>query len=175
MSRRRADREDPRERLGREAFIATFVTANRFDADSERACRIEELSHGRYSILWVLCRSDDPAGVPMRQLADGLLHRRSDVSRLVDQLHTLGLVTRQPSPEDRRVSLVTPTPQGRKAFEDLTARIKELHRRHWSPLQNHELEQLIHLLNKALWRDEFGTFRELPAAELPESPASDRR
>jgi DNA-binding MarR family transcriptional regulator len=161
--------------LGREAFIATFVTANRFDADIERACRTEELSHGHYSILWVLCLSDAPAGVPMGQLADGLLHRRSDVSRLVDRLHSLGLVTRQPSPEDRRVALVAPTPHGRKVFEDLTAQIKELHRRHWSPLQNDELEQLIHLLNKALWRDEFGTFRELPAAERPEAPTSDRR
>jgi DNA-binding MarR family transcriptional regulator len=167
--------EDLLDRLGREAFIATFVTANRFDADIERACRHEGLSHGHYSILWVLCLSDAPDGLPMGELADGLLHRGSDVSRLVDRLHTLGLVTREPSPDDRRVALVAPTSDGRRVFERLTARIKALHRHQWAPLQNDELQQLIHLLNKALWREEFGTFKELPAAALPETPNPDRR
>ncbi|MEZ5145440.1 MAG: MarR family winged helix-turn-helix transcriptional regulator, partial [Acidimicrobiales bacterium] len=62
-----------------------------------------------------------------------------------------GYVTRAPAPDDRRRVLVAPTAAGRTVFERLTTQIKALHRRQWAALDADELEQLIHLLNKALW------------------------
>lgn len=148
-----APREDPIDRLGRDAFITTFVASNRLADQLEQLCRAEGITHAQYTALWVLCLSDAPDGLPMGALVDGLLHRKADATRLVNVLLDGGYVTREPSPGDRRVVLVRPTPAGRRLFERLTKEIKALHRRQWAALDADELHQLIGLLNKALWSD----------------------
>jgi DNA-binding MarR family transcriptional regulator len=45
--------------------------------------------------------------------------------------------------------LVSPTEQGLRLFDRLTAEIKALHRRQWGLLDKDELRELIRLLNKA--------------------------
>ncbi len=141
--------EDRRDRLGRDAFISLFLASNRFTEQIEQCCRTEGVSHPQYTVLWVLCLADAPDGLPMGALADGLLNRAADATRLVDRLLTAGLVTRQPAPGDRRVVLVAPTVRGRAIFERLTARIKALHRTQWSGLTLEELRELTRLLNTA--------------------------
>ncbi len=151
------DREELIDRLGRDAFITTFIVSNRFTEDLEQCCRAEGISHALYAALWVLCLAEAPDGLPMGALADGLLTRAADTTRLVDRLVKQRLVTRRPSNDDRRVVLVSATTRGRQLFERLTAEIKALHRRQWATLDTDELRQLIHLLNKALWAGEPAT------------------
>jgi len=50
-------------------------------------------------------------------LADSLLLSRSGVTRLVDRMAQAGLVCREASPEDRRVSYVVLTPEGRATLD----------------------------------------------------------
>lgn len=151
------ERESSRDRLGREAFISLFVTSNQFTEQIEQACRTEGISHPQYTVLWVLCLADAPSGLPMGALADGLLTRAADATRLVDRLLAAGLVTRSPSPEDRRVVLVAPTDLGRRAFERVTSEIKALHRRQWGALEVGELRELVRLLNKARFFNQPGS------------------
>jgi DNA-binding MarR family transcriptional regulator len=151
MPKKNSPRESRADRLGREAFISLFVTSSRFTADIEQLCKAEGISHSQYSILWVLCLADDPDGLPMGALADGLLHRSADATRLVDRLLTSGHVTRTPKTNDRRVVIVAPTKLGRATFERLTEQIKALHRQQWAGLTLTELDELNRLLNKALW------------------------
>src|SRR5271165_730247 len=148
------EREELIDRLGRDAFITTFIASNRFTEDLEQCCRAEGISHALYAALWVLCLADAPEGLPMGALADGLLTRAADTTRLVDRLVKQQLATRKASKTDRRVVLVSATPQGRQRFERLTAEIKALHRRQWAALTNDEIRQVIRLLNKALWTGE---------------------
>ena len=122
-------REDLIDRLGRDAYITTFVASNRLTDEIEQLCRAEGISHAQYSALWVLCLADAPDGLPMGALVDGLLHRKADATRLVNILLDGGYVTREPSPGDRRVVLVKPTTAGQQLFERLTRSIKALHRR----------------------------------------------
>ena len=147
------DREELIDRLGRDAFITTFVVSNRFTEEIEQCCRAEGISHALYVALWVLCLADAPDGLPMGALADGLLTRAADTTRLVDRLVKLRLATRRPSLADRRVVLVSATSRGRQLFERVTAEIKALHRRQWAALTTEELRALTRLLNKALWTD----------------------
>jgi DNA-binding MarR family transcriptional regulator len=147
------EREALIDRLGRDAFITTFIVSNRFTEDLEQCCRAEGISHALYVALWVLCLADAPDGLPMGALADGLLTRAADTTRLVDRLVKQRLASRKPSKADRRVVLVNATSQGRELFERLTAEIKALHRRQWASLTNHELREVTGLLNKALWTD----------------------
>ena len=63
--------------------------------------------------LWVLCLADDPdAGLPIGAVADGLLNRASDTTRLIDRLERAGLAERFPNPADRRGVLVRATRAG---------------------------------------------------------------
>jgi len=143
------ERETLQDRLGREAFISLFLASKQFDEQIEALCRAEGISHSQYTVLWVLCLADAPGGLPMGALADGLLTRSADATRLIDRLLAGGHVIRELSPGDRRVVLVSPTEQGLHLFERLTAEIKALHRRQWRALDKDELRDLIRLLNKA--------------------------
>jgi len=143
------ERETWQDRLGREAYISLFLASNQFNEQMEQVCRAEGISHPQYTVLWVLCLAESPGGLPMGALADGLLTRAADATRLVDRLLAAGHVTRAPSPSDRRVVLVSPTAQGLALFERLTAEIKALHRRQWGALTKDELRELARLLNLA--------------------------
>ncbi len=144
---------EPREvRLARDAHVNVLVAANRFADEMERRCRADGISHAQYVALWVLCLSDDADdGLPMRALADGLLNRASDTTRLVDRLVDAGLAERFPSPGDRRLVLVRATAAGHDVFARVTRRVREFHRSQWAGLTEGELEDLGHLLAKALW------------------------
>ena len=112
MSSRRP-REPEIDRLGRETFINLFLASNRFTDEVESVCKAEGLTMSHYTVLWVVCLSEDPQGVPMRVVADGVLTRAADATRLVDRLTRDGYVERTTSEEDRRVVLVRATRSGR--------------------------------------------------------------
>ena len=148
MRERRADR------VARETHINVLLAATRFTDELERICRSEGISHSQYVALFVLCLSADrESGVAMGSIADGLLNRAADTTRLVDRMGKAGLVERLRDESDRRVVLVRATPVGVAAFEAVAVKLKDYHRAQWSALATTELEQLHSLLAKALWAD----------------------
>src|SRR5213595_1267082 len=50
--------------------------------------------------------------VPMNSLADLLVCDASNITGIVDKLEARGLIERQPSPDDRRVKMLTVTARG---------------------------------------------------------------
>lgn len=145
-------REPEIDRLGRDSFISLFLAARQLTDEVEAVCKDEGLTMSHYTVLWVVClgASDHPGGVPMRVIADGVLTRAADATRLVDRLTRDDWVERRPSEEDRRVVLVQATRSGRALFQRLTARVKALHREQWSGLTLAELRTLRRLLVKTL-------------------------
>jgi DNA-binding MarR family transcriptional regulator len=134
--------------------VNVIVAANRFSEGMDRICREEDVSQAQYVALWVLCLADDPgAGLPIGAIADGLLTRASDTTRLVDRLETSGLAERVRNPADRRSVLVRATPAGRAVFARLAPKMRAYHRAQWANLSPAELATLDTLLGKALWGD----------------------
>jgi DNA-binding MarR family transcriptional regulator len=156
------------DRIGREAFINLFLAAGRYTDEVEAICKAEGLTMSHYTVLWVACLSENPSGVPMRSVADGLLTRAADATRLVDRLTRDGYVTRANSEDDRRVVLVRPTRSGRTLFRRLTTRVKDLHRSQWSALSLAEMRELRRLLVKSLW-GESPPKKQHPLEALPPS------
>ena len=145
-------REPEAVRAGRDAHVNTLLLANRSLDTLDALCQAHGITHAQYVALWTLCLVDDPdAGVPIGTVADGLLNRASDTTRLVDRLERAGLVERLPNPADRRSVLVRATARGREAFAAVTPELQEFHRRQWSHLAPAELDALNALLLKALW------------------------
>ena len=61
--------------------------------------------------------------LPMGQLAGALACDASNVTGLVDRLESRGLVQRRPSPEDRRVKVLSLTPMGARLRAALLERM----------------------------------------------------
>lgn len=153
MSSAKEQRESEIDRIGRETFINLFLAANRFSTEVEEVCSAEGLTMSHYTVLWVVCLSKEPEGLPMRVIADGVLTRSADATRLVDRLAKTGLVERRHSEEDRRVVLIRSTRSGQATFKRITSAVKELHRNQWAPLSIGELRELRKLLIRTLWGD----------------------
>lgn len=138
--------------VARDVHINVLLLANRSLERLEEICRTEGITHSQYVALWTLCLADDPdAGIPLGSVADGLLNRASDTTRLIDRLEKAGLAERLPNPADRRGVLVRATQDGRRRFAALTPRIQEFHAGQWANLTGREVEDLRRLLAKALW------------------------
>lgn len=139
-------------RRARDVHLNLLLLAGRNLEAMEERCQAEGITHQQYVTLWTLCLADDPdAGVPMGAVADGLLTRASDTTRLVDRLQRAGLVERVPHPSDRRSVLVRATADGHRVFAAVTPKLQEYHRHQWEHLSAAELDTLHDLLAKALW------------------------
>jgi DNA-binding MarR family transcriptional regulator len=139
-------------RVSRDVHLNVLLLANRALEQLEEICRREGITHAQYVALWTLCLSDDAdLGIPVGAVADGLLARAADTTRLIDRLETAGLVERLRNPNDRRGVLVRATAQGRARFEAVTPRIQAFHAKQWANLTTDELREFGRLAGKALW------------------------
>ena len=87
--------------------------------------------------------------LPMHELAALLACDNSNVTGLIDRLEARGLVTRQPSTDDRRVKHVILTAAGRSLREQMLARVGRPPRG-FEELSADEQRQLAQLLRKVL-------------------------
>jgi DNA-binding MarR family transcriptional regulator len=141
--------------LARDVHVNLLLLSSRSLDALEELCRDEGITHAQYVALWTLCLADDPdAGLPVGAVADGLLNRASDATRLIDRLERAGFVERMRNPHDRRGVLVRTTDAGRTVFAGLTPRVQAFHEHQWDNLTAAETRQLSALLTKALWGSE---------------------
>lgn len=142
-------------RVGRDVHINLLVLASQAIDQIEDVCATEGITHSQYAALWTLCLSENTAtGIPIGEIADGLLTRAADVTRLVDRLEQSGLVKRVPNPTDRRSVLVCVTPEGRERFERLSPKVQDFHRRQWNFLTADELAAFDALLFTSIQRSQ---------------------
>jgi DNA-binding MarR family transcriptional regulator len=149
---RRVQRESHEVAVGRAVHLNVLLLADRSLDSLTEICHRHGITHQQYVALWTLCLADDPDGcIPIGAIADGLLNRASDVTRLVDRLARSDLAERLPNPTDRRSVLVRVTAQGRGVFDAVTPELQAFHARQWSKLSADEIETLNSLLAKAMW------------------------
>lgn len=100
-----------------------------------------------YNLLRII-RGGPREGVPCSNIADRLVARVPDVTRLVDRAVKLKLVTRKRPESDRRVVLLRLAPQGEALLEELAPPLDKLHRSQMSGVTHAELKTLIDLLTR---------------------------
>ncbi|HEX8708972.1 MAG TPA: MarR family transcriptional regulator [Pyrinomonadaceae bacterium] len=108
-----------------EAMLNLMVTADHFRSRLDRVCSRFGLTHGQYNVLRIL-RGAHPEGHPRCEIAARMLEKAPDVTRLVDRLEAQGLVERERSEEDRRLSLTRITKKGLALLAEMDGALEEV-------------------------------------------------
>jgi len=142
--------ESKADELHRATYIYLNLMSSSLSADIEGICRSEGLTEAHFRVMWVLCREADSQGLPMGDIADGLINRAADLTRLVDKLEKVGFVTRVRAETDARRVIARITPAGRRSFDRLARQVQEIHREQFVSLTQTEQKQLVALMKKLL-------------------------
>ena len=114
---------------GEQVMLAVSIAAGEMGSRIEAILRDREpiLSHARYNALRILRGSSD-TGLSCTEIGERLLLAPPDVTRLIDPLVRLGLVSRAPNPTDRRVVLQRLTPEGSELLAELDRELATIYR-----------------------------------------------
>lgn len=104
------------------------------------------LSGAQYNILRIL-RGAGGEGLACGEVAERLLARDPDMTRLLDRMQRQGLVTRERATHDRRVVTAQITAQGRHLLSQLDEPMAALHRRQFAHVDAARLRELATLLD----------------------------
>ncbi|HJR17629.1 MAG TPA: MarR family transcriptional regulator [Gemmatimonadales bacterium] len=109
--------------------------------------RSEGISQSQYNILRIL-RGARPNAVKISEIADRMITRDPDVTRLVDRLIRQGLVSRERDSHDRRVVLIEITEEGLALLSRLDEPAGEYTEGAMAGLKPQQLRTLDTLLNE---------------------------
>jgi DNA-binding MarR family transcriptional regulator len=132
-----------------EVFLGLRLAAARMTEPLEKFLKTTaNLTHNQYNVLRIL-RGSHPAPLPSGEIAERMVTRDPDITRLVDRLARRGLVRRVRSRRDRRVVEVGITPKGQEilaTLDDYVGRFPGAVLGHLGPRKLAELRQLIELV-----------------------------
>ena len=106
-----------------------------------------DLSATQYNVLRILRGAGGP--LPYGEIANRMITRDPDITRLLDRLDARGLVARERDTADRRTVLARITPEGLRLLSRLDEPIQEAHQRQLGHLGRERLLQLTELLELA--------------------------
>lgn len=127
-----------------EAMLNIVRTASALSTDFWRLFRSHGLTDAQYNVLRIL--RGEGARMPSLTIAQRMITRVPDITRLVDRLEGAGLVQRERCPEDRRVVFVSITRAGLEQLAKLDEPVAALHRRQLGHMRREDLETLSRLL-----------------------------
>jgi DNA-binding MarR family transcriptional regulator len=136
---------DPRE-LGAYFVLTEAVSLLQYQVEQQlRAAG--DLSYVQFQLLARL--ADARGRLTMTQLADGVVYSRSGLTYQADLLEKAGLITRHPSPDDERATLVTITGNGLALFERvLPGHVQVIRRLLFDSLSGTDLEHLGDIMTR---------------------------
>ena len=143
----------PFESLEQEALLNVLRTADVLMQRLTAVLKPFNLSHSQYNVLRIL-RGAGADGLACQDVAERMITRDPDITRLLDRLEARGLVTRARDQKDRRVVVARITPEGERLLEALDQPIAEVDRRPLQHLGEQRLRALIQLLELARERGE---------------------
>lgn len=123
-----------------------------------------DISGPQYNVLRILRGS--PAGLSCGQIAERMISRDPDVTRLLDRLEARGLLARERSGQDRRVVITRITAAGLELIATIDPQMIAQHGRQMGALGEQKLRQLIELLEEV--RDITQTKEEINESHLPD-------
>lgn len=98
----------------------------------------------------VLMTLSDTGQISLNKLTERVARDKSQMTRMIRSLETKGLVVRQASPDDARVSLISLTPNGERVVEELLQTVTEVIDGILAPISDSEKQTLQALLARVV-------------------------
>jgi DNA-binding MarR family transcriptional regulator len=136
-----------REEVDLNLRIAVTLLSSRFD----KMIEAYGITGVQYNVLRIL-KGVHPEGHARCEIASRMVERASDITRIIDRLEKNGLVERDRTNEDRRMSITKITAKGIKLVEQITPLIEAEHKKITKNLNETECRELSGLLEK-LYKD----------------------
>lgn len=131
-----------------EAVVALMRTADMVRRSVASVVEPAGITPQQYNVLRIL-RGAGETGLPTLEIAERMIEETPGITRLLDRLESKALVTRARCDKDRRRVWCRITPQGLDLLRQLDAPLQKADEAALQSLGNHDLEQLIELLDKA--------------------------
>jgi DNA-binding MarR family transcriptional regulator len=133
--------------LQQEVYLALWRTYDRLRKVEEEFFDRYDLTAQQYNVLRLL-RAEHPGTMPTLALANRLISRAPDITRILDKLENRNLVVRERQQENRRVVRVGITTAGLELLKEIAEPLRACHARQLGHLSEDELNQLRALLKK---------------------------
>ena len=125
-------------------FLELLRTTDMLSRGLVKVLKIEDLSGTQYNVLRILRGSLE--GLPCGEIANRMITRDPDITRLLDRLEKRGLISRCRETKDRRMVMARITPEGLKLLARLDEPVQTAHRRQLGHLGRERLRALTELL-----------------------------
>jgi DNA-binding MarR family transcriptional regulator len=129
------------------AFVDLLRTCDLLSRGLAQILKPEDISATQYNVLRILRGSPD--GLPCGEIANRMITRDPDVTRLLDRMEKRGLISRFRDTKDRRTVIGKITAEGLKLLARLNEPIQEAHRKQLGHLGRNRLWALTELLAAA--------------------------
>ena len=129
------------------AFLDLQRTCDLLSRGPAQILKTEDLSATQYNVLRILRGSLD--GLPCGEIANRMITRDPDITRLLDRLEKRGLISRWRETKDRRVVMARITPSGLKLLSRLDDPVEDAHRKQLGHVGKDRLRALAELLAAA--------------------------
>jgi len=133
-----------------EALLGLLIAAARIAEPWEKFLKATAgLTSNQYNVLRIL-RGSHPSRLACSEIADRMIARDPDITRLVDRLTRQGLVSRVRGRQDRRVVEVGITEKGRELLRSLDPHVGRMPQAVLGHLGAAKLKQLVRLLEHVI-------------------------
>jgi DNA-binding MarR family transcriptional regulator len=133
--------------LEESVFLELLRTTDILSRGLVAVLKTEDLSANQYNVLRILRGSPD--GLPCGEIANRMITRDPDITRLLDRLEKRGVISRSRETKDRRMVMARITRDGLKLLGRLDEPVEEAHRNQLSRLGRERLRALAALLQAA--------------------------
>jgi DNA-binding MarR family transcriptional regulator len=125
-------------------FVELLRTTDMLSRGLVQVLKIEDVSSTQYNVLRILRGA--PEGLPCGEIANRMITRDPDVTRLLDRLEQRELISRCRETKDRRTVRARIAPEGLKLLARLDEPVQAAHRKQLGHLGRQRLQALAELL-----------------------------
>ena len=127
------------------AFLELLRTTDMLSRQPALVLKSEDLSATQYNVLRILRGA--PEGLTCGEVANRMITRDPDITRLLDRLAKRGLISRRRGTKDRRMVLTRITTEGLALLARLDEPVLDAHRKQLGHLGRERLRALSELLS----------------------------
>jgi DNA-binding MarR family transcriptional regulator len=128
-------------------FVALLRASDSLASQADQLMKANGVTSAQYNVLRIL-RGAGPEGLPCNTIAERMISRDPDMTRLLDRMEKRDLITRERQKEDRRVVKARITDEGLKLLKKMDAPIREVHKSQFAHMTSARLKILMDLLTE---------------------------